>query len=290
MISPSSLRWDVREPYSRIARRLMVDEETVRRRLSKLREDGIIGRFVLFVNPRLVDHDAAYVYLEATGPCAAGVTKRLGLVDGIVSIVTLHGGGYLLDVYYQNEASLARQVTLAESVCGAKAVMSWKWSFIEYKGRMTKTDWEILGALRLSPRRKLPDIASGLEISLRTLNRRVNRMTEGHAFFLDLEFDISKISGLPCLLIVRNEDRLKKAHSDTVILSRLHELAYVDTTAPNYSVFAFHCENTPEMARISSWVERLDGVNEMRLGVIETRDYVHGWIDEEIQRRVASAH
>src|SRR5579871_786867 len=62
--SPGSFRWDVRVSYSSIARRLGVDEETVRRRLKLAQESGVVRGFQLIPNPHLFKMESAVVELE----------------------------------------------------------------------------------------------------------------------------------------------------------------------------------------------------------------------------------
>lgn len=287
IISPGSVRYDVREPYSKIARRLSVDEETIRRRLSRLRQEGVIGRFVLFPNPRVIDRESALVYFEPKGTTPIGLEiPRLRLLDGVVSLVTVHGAGMLLDIFYQSKGALARQIALVESICNAKAAMLWKVPFPQYPSSMTRTDWAIILALRKEPRRKLTDLASELGVSSRTVNRRVQRLSDGKAFMLDLEFNIARISGMPSLLLVHYEDPVRKREADKVILARLQRLAYVDTSAQSHSVFAFHCENVSELDGVSRLVKGVNGVKDFKLGIIESRIYSHEWLDEEIQSRL----
>lgn len=288
LISPGSIRWDVREPYSRIARRLAVDEETVRRRLTRLREDGIIGKFVLFLNPRLLDRENGVLYLESKEDASISqAIPKLRLVDGIVSLTSVHEGGLLVGTYHQGEASLARLVALTESMCNARTAMQWTAPYPSYSGRLTKTDWIILGGLLKDPRRKLSDLARDLGISTRTVNRRVKRLSEGNAMFLFLEFDLTKIVGLRYLLLVHGKDEELKREADRTILSRLPNLFYSETWAPNHSVFVFACDNILEAETISRWVKETKGVTQTRLGIIRGRVHNLDWVEEEIQRRIA---
>jgi DNA-binding Lrp family transcriptional regulator len=288
IISPESIRWDVREPYSRIAKRLAVDEETVRRRLARLREAGIIGNFVLFLNPRLLDRKNALLYSESKD--YASITQaisKLKLMDGIISLTSVHEAGLLVSIYYESESALARQVALIESICEAKTAMLWTAPYPQFAGDLTKPDWIILQALRKDPRRKLSDLASDLGISSRTINRRTKRLNDGNAMFLFLEFDLTKIEGLRYLLLVHCENKERKRETDKIILSRLQNLIYAETWAPNHSLFAFACENILEADSISGWVRKINGMSDMKLGILKSRIHNLDWIDEEIQRRIA---
>jgi DNA-binding Lrp family transcriptional regulator len=288
LISPGSIRWDVREPFSRIAKRLSVDEETVRRRLARLREAGVIGKYVLFLNPRLLDRKNAMVYLEPRH--YASITQaipKLKLVDGIATLTSLHAAGLLVSLYYQSENALARLVALIESICKAKAVMLWTAPYPQFGGNLTKTDWIILRELRKDPRERVSDLASALGISARTINRRTKRLNDGNAMFLFLEFDFTKIEGLRYLLIVYCEDKERKIEADKKIRARLPNLLYEKTWAPNNSMFVFACANILEAERISNCVGKINGVSEMKLGIIKSRIHNLDWVDEEIRRRIA---
>lgn len=289
LISPGSMRWDVREPYSNIARRLAIDEETVRRRIARMREVGVIGKYVLFLNPCLLDRKDAMVYLELRSYVSImQAIPKLKLVDGIISLTSLHVAGLLVGIYYQSESTLARQVALIESICRAKTAVLWTAPYPKFEGKLTKTDWIILQALRKDPKRKVSELASDLGISARTINRRTKRMNDGNAMFLFLEFDLNKVEGLRYLLIVHCEDKERKSYVDNAIRSHLPNLIYEETWAPNHSMFAFACANILEAERLSDWVKKINGVSTMKVGIIKNRIHNLEWIDEEIERRIAS--
>jgi len=289
LISPGSIRWDVREPYSRIAKRLAVDEETVRRRLARLRKAGVIGSYVLFLNPRILDRKNALFFLELKDyDSITQVIPKLKLMDGIISFTCVHEVGLLVSCFYQSETALSRQIALIESICGTKTAMIWTAPYPQFSGVLTKTDWIILQALRKGPRRKLSDLASDLGISSRTINRRLKRLNDGSVMLLFLEFDLSKVEGVRYLLITHCRDRKKKREADEIMLSRLPNLIYSETWAWNYSLFVFACENILEAESVSDWVGKINGMSNMKLGIIKNRIHNMDWIDEEIQRRIAS--
>jgi DNA-binding Lrp family transcriptional regulator len=284
--SPGSFRWDVRESYSRIAKRLGIDEDTIRQRLARLRQDGIIGKFVLLLNPHLLGRNCAAIYLELRDSRAKEqAISTLKLMDEIVSITSIHQEGLLLIIYYKEDISLTRHVNLIESVCGAKASMFWKIPFPRFDGEMSKTDWMIIEALRKDPRKKSSDLAFELGISSRTVNRRVTRLNNRNAFFLELDIDLKKAGGLPYLLLVHCHDEARKREVDSEIISGLQKLAYSDTAPTNHSVFSFACQNVSEADSILSWVKKVNGVSDLKAGILESRTFVEHWIDEEVHMR-----
>ena len=58
------IQWNVRESYSNIARKLGVDEETVRMRVNRARESGFLPELRMMVNPLLINCREANLDLE----------------------------------------------------------------------------------------------------------------------------------------------------------------------------------------------------------------------------------
>ncbi|HZW55343.1 MAG TPA: AsnC family transcriptional regulator [Nitrososphaerales archaeon] len=50
-------QWDIRQSYSRIARKLGVDEETIRRRIRRAEQVGLIKGGELILNPYLIGRE-----------------------------------------------------------------------------------------------------------------------------------------------------------------------------------------------------------------------------------------
>jgi len=254
-----------------------------------LREEGVIGRYVLILNPRLLDCEGAVLYLESRASASiARAIPKLKLIDGVIMLLSVHEAGLLLSIRYQSESALTRQVALIESICDAKATMRWTVPYPQFPGKLSRTDWIIIQALRNDPRRKLSDLARDLGISSRTIDRRTKRLSDGKAFVMQLEFDLSRIDGLRYLLLVHCEDRARKKEADETIQTDLRGVVYAETFAPNHSIFVFQCQNISEADNISSWAKGINGLSDMKLGIIKSLAYSFDWVDEEIQRRIAS--
>jgi DNA-binding Lrp family transcriptional regulator len=197
MESPESFRWNIRESYASIAKRLGVDEETVRKRVERVRQSGILQGWQLIINPHLIGRESASIELEVGSESAKNsAISQLKLTEGIISILSFHGRQLQVGFYYRNEKALARQISLMESICGCRGSMLWNVSFPPFRLKMSRTDWMILDALRKDPRTKLSDLAREVKVSTRTLNRRIERMIQGWAFFLHAAIDLKKLGGL----------------------------------------------------------------------------------------------
>lgn len=287
--SPGSLRWNVRESYSSIAKRLGVDEETVRKRVLKVRQSGVLQGWELVINPHLVGRESASIELSVQTASKESAISELRLVDGVVSILSFHGAGLQVGFYYRSEKGMGRQVRLMEAVCGCKGTMLWKVTFPSFDLEMRPTDWLILDALRRDPRTRLSELAGSLNLSTRTLSRRLDRMVAGYAFFLHASIDVKKLGGLACRLLLYCRDQEKKRAVDDAIIARFDKIEWLYTVSEEYSMFVMHCENTAEAEEMESWVKGQEGVDEVRVDVIEEQVTVQEWLGEEIETRSQQA-
>lgn len=287
--SPGSFRWDVRESHSSMAKKLGVDEETVAKRLAKMRASGFFLGYQLIVNPHLLEMEAESLELRVeNSPAKDTAISQLKLVEGVVRILPFHGPELQLFFYHRQSVEPVRQISLMESICGSRAEMRWAGIFPRCDLAMTRTDWSILGSLFANPRRRLWEMADEIGVTTRTLNRRMGRMVQGNAFFLDAILNLKKLSGFGCRLLVSCEDPRAKKSVDAKVLTKAGErLDWSNTGSSQYSMFAVHCENTSEAENISRWVRSLSGVKEVRMGIMEEQVNVNEWLREEIRARIA---
>ena len=287
MLSPASLQWNVRQSFHNIAKRLEVDEDTVRRRVERMRKAGFLRGWQIIVNPHLIGCEAASFDLEiAKSDAATRTVSDLKLVPGVVNILLFYGGRLRIMTYYRSEEALGRQIALMESICGSKHTMLWRPVFPPWDSKMSSTDWSIVATLLdENPRRKLSSIASDAGVSSRTLNRRITRMMGGYAFFLDADVDLSKLGGSAFALLVQYDDVSKKGQIDHRILERVGSMSWTNTTASMHSMFVTHCENVVDGERLYRWVGGLDGIGQTRMGIIQEKITVKDWLSEELESR-----
>ena len=189
LTSPSSFRWDVRESYARIAEKLGVDEETVRRRVKRARESGFLKGWQLVLNPHLVGRESAGVQIEVDNEQRKNaVISQIEQLDGIVIVIDFHGRGLRVIFYHEGQEDLSEKIRLISSICGRKEIVLWRGGFPPCSLKLKRTDWEIMKALRNNPRRSPSEVAEEVGVSTRTVKRRLTMMTECRAFYTCYQF------------------------------------------------------------------------------------------------------
>ncbi len=271
-----------------MAKTLHVDVETVRRRVSRMERLGAIEGWAIMPNPHLLEKECMVLYFETSDDSKKrDLTGILGHTEGITSVHSFHGGSLLVLLEYPKEIPAETQIAQMETLCGTQATMAWTMRFPPFGLTMTPTDWLILHSLRKEPRRRLSEIAQEVGISLRTLNRRMERLVEGDAFFLETLVNFQRIGRFSFTLLVSYAMQEKKRSLDDLVLRKLWRFCEGSDTSSSlrHSVFSLFSDNLTEAKQTYEWVKGLEGVSDARMGIHEGRRLLSSWIDNETEAR-----
>jgi len=289
--SPGSFQWNVSESYSSIARKLGVDDETVRRRLKLAKENGILQGFHLIPNPHLLNMESAALELEVgAGRKKSLVISQIELIEGVTLIVDFHGERLRTVIYYENDRSLSRKIQLIYSICGGSSERHWTERFPPCDLRTSLTDWSILKVMRKDARQNLSKVAKQIGVSTRTVKRRLTVMTQNNAFYLMPISAYQKSAVLACSFTVRCQDRSRKRFVDGKIKSSLVRMVFSNTSADEYSVFTVLCNNMSEAETTRETISGINGVESVVFGVVRKVIFVPEWLDEQVERRIRYPH
>ena len=283
--SPSSPQWNVRVTYSAIARRIEVDEETVRRRLKRAEATGAFPGWKLMPNPRLIGCEATSLDLDIEGgKSKANVIDEIKKVDGVVKILNFREPGLQITLYHEGADSLRGKVERIKSLSGSGKPTVWKLGFPRPDIRITTTDWQILGAMLGDARRSLEAVSQEIGASSRTVERRLGLMSEGRALYLQGTPVFGKHAGLSCVFLVSCPDSRKKKVVDEAVLSKARRIDLANTSSEQYSTFVMVYDNLSEADDALEWIGRLDGVERVKLGIMKELIVVQDWLRDVIER------
>jgi len=287
--SPSSLQWNVRESYSNIAKRIGVDEETVRRRLKRAEERGSLPGWRMMVNPHFLGCEAASIDLEVGDEekkdRAIAEVRR---VDGVVKILDFRGRGLQVTLYYPNADALKRKTELISSVCDSSEPTAWKLSFPDSDRRMTRIDWKILQEMLEDARKSLEGVSESVGVSIRTVERRLTSMRDGRVVYLQGTPNFRLFAGLSCVFLVFCPDAKRKSSVDKLVLSKVGRVELANTSSDQYSTFVNLFDNLSEADDTIKWIRGLDGVESVKMGIMKELIVVQDWLRDQIGERIAT--
>lgn len=286
--SPASYRWNARESFASMAKKLGVDEETIRKRVGRMRQAGVLQYWRLIPNPHLIGQEIAVIDLVLSD-VRRKVTaiSQMRFVEGVIRIFDYQGNRLGAILYHEGEEALRRRAQLIASICGCEKPAYWDLGFPPCGLRLRKVDWQIVTAIANEPRKMISEIAHDVKVSRRTVRRRIDLMTEGNAFFMLPTLDLKKITILPCNFMFFCPDQGKKRAVDALILSKREEsIFFAHTSAVGHSTISLACANITEAEEIHNWIRTLDGVEDVRMAIFREIIPVYEWLDDEIKRHL----
>jgi DNA-binding Lrp family transcriptional regulator len=130
------MQWNIRESYASIAKRVGVDEETVRKRITRQEKLGAIQGWRAVIHPNLIGCIDAYVDLEVSNADRKEESlSQLKLIDGIIVITSFEGKGIFVMFYSEPGQTLSRKVQL---ICSQHWIVIFHpvtWSFHQRTGK-----------------------------------------------------------------------------------------------------------------------------------------------------------
>jgi DNA-binding Lrp family transcriptional regulator len=290
--SPSSPQWNVRETYSSIARKVGVDEETVRRRLKRAEKLGSMPGWRMMLNPRLIGYEAASLDFEVNSDDEQKKDKTIAEIErinGVIKILDFRGRGLQITLYYQNDDDLKSKIGLIKSSSDSpKDPTVWKLGFPRTDIRMTTTDWRILDAILEDPRKSLEVVSKVLGLSVRTIERRMTAITESRAVYLQGIPNFRAHTGLSCVFLVFCPEEQHKKAVDEMILSKLRRIDLSNTSSKQYSTFVMVYDNLSEADEATKWMKSLDGVKSVKMGIMNELFVIQDWLRSEINQRIST--
>jgi len=284
--NPQSLQWNVRESYASIARRIGVDEETVRKSIKRAEKAGSIVRWRVTVAPNLIGCVDVYVDLEVGGSKEKeDAISRLKQLDGVISILDFEGRGLFMLFDSEPGEPLARKLNLISGICGDEEFTTWNSAVPPCDMKLSETDWRIIWAIRDEPRKNLSRIAWEAGVTVRTVNRRLNLLTEHRAIFLLGRPDFGRAPGVSANFLVRVTEAEKNASVSDKVGSKFRTIVFGMPVAPSLLFYNIAFENLTQANQAADWIRGLEGVKEARLGIMNGLTLVTDWIDGEIRKR-----
>ena len=280
-------RWNARKSYADVARKLGVDEETVRNRLRRMKESGHLLGWCLFPNPALLGRTAVSLLLEFEGPSSKeDAILRLKRVEGVTSIASNYGNSIEVMVFDDGEGASSREVEKVGVLAKVQRVPSMRLPRTSY--RMAPTDWRIVELMLRNAERKVSEVAAQLKISSRSVKRRLNGMMDSWAVFVVPIVDQRKSSGVSYRLIMETKDG-RRSEVDGLLSSKIENLRFKAADSENGLIFGFSGRNVEEGNKVIRWVKQVQGVKSARITIVEEVFHVLDWLEREIGKRGMSS-
>ncbi len=286
----------LRDSLATIAREVGVDEDTVRNRLRRFQDSGLIPCWRLYVNPRLWGAGQMGVWVD-TGPGRSNheVIEKLRPIPGILIVYACYDG-LVAFLEYDREWSIPRLAEVVRDATGARDAVAARVVFPECTTLLADRDWQLIRALRWNPWRSYAQLATDVGLSTRTTRARMSRIFAQRVLFAWPALNFRSLEGglLVHLGVGYSSDR--KAEIDGAVAVRLEPFLWhsIDLIPVGRSDDRACCYNliVPNVTvgqEALAWVRGLPGVHGARLHLNEDVYNFFDAYDERLGERLAGA-
>jgi len=283
------LQSDIRKSYRSIARKLRVDEVTVRNRIKRFQQSGFLKGWQLIVNPGLLGISFAQLWFDVRPPSAKDdLIRKLSLMHGVLAVSDSYGSSLALIMMYEGEISAKREFELIARMSNAESLVRANIPFPGCAIELTHTDWRIIKALQTDPRESYSVISREVGMSQKTVKRRLQRMIEERALFVIPSWNPKVLDGaIIADLVVFYANPGSKTDLDKKIVSRFASLL-VSTRLSDieHGFFNFIIRNLSQAKEILTWVNEQPGVGNAFIELVQDRIEVYESFNEPVDKKL----
>jgi DNA-binding Lrp family transcriptional regulator len=279
----SPAMWNERKKYVDIAKKLGIDEETVRNRIKFLKESGFLLGWRVTPNPSLLGRRASFLLIETEDK--EDIIPKVKGRTGVITIISIYSNYLLLNLFDDEERSSASEIS---NIPGIKTspFNTPEMSLPQSNFRMTITDWKIVGLLLRDAERNVNDVAKELHISSRTVKRRLGAMLGASAIFIMPIVNLKKNTGIPYSLMIQSEESMKD-ELEREVSTRIPNLIFKASFPKGGSIFGFTGSNIAEGNELLKWAKKHRGVKSARIYISEEVLHVYDWLEREVKHRIS---
>lgn len=282
-----------RKSFGAIARTLSVDRDTVRNRIRRLHTTGFIRGWHTFVNPRLFGGGMLAIWFDVDPAVKDDLVEKFRLLPGTMIIDRFYGTFLALVLRYYDEWSGRKHIDLVRELADVDRLSVMRVPLPECHTTVSRTDWAILRSLATNPRKHLTTIAKDVNLSSRTVRRKLERLTRGAVLFALPVLDPKAVQGgMIANLVVtygaKHEQDLDQRIATTLDRHLWHvfKLMPFEPDDTGCCSFDLAIQNAARAHEIHQWARGLPGVLEARVELFEDIDTLSGIFDAEIEDRI----
>jgi len=290
LTDPASDRTAIRESYTGLANRIGANKETVRVAVKRATKSRLVEKWRMLLNPNILEQEFAGIQLEisASEKQKPNVIFKIELIEGVSIIFDYLGRSLRIVFYYDSEQSAQRKLRLIAAICGCEmSNLTW-WRVIAPRCtlKLRRTDWLVLKLMSKDPRRPSSEIARELDISTRSVNRRIKKMTESNVMYLIPVRNIKNSLGVLCSYLIKCTEKTK-GEIDRMVQSRYgRRIDFALQNAKGISLLTLLFDNISEAEEFKQDLEKMDGVDQVSMNLLKEFIFVDSWLDEVLLKHV----
>jgi DNA-binding Lrp family transcriptional regulator len=279
-----------RGSFRSMSRKLRVSDGVVAKRMERLVRSGFIKGFPLLLNTDLLGLKVGALLLDVKASTPRKeLAEKLSLVEGLFVVQTHLFGSVGISFYYRDDESFEKKAELISTVAGALGAKLARVPFPKSTVSLSKSDWMILSRLQRNVDMSCGEISEELQMSTRTVRRRMVRMTKGGVIFTIASMDVTAIrEGVMADLIIEYDSPRARAQVDKMLFELLDPYYYFTGLWEGFSSFAIILPSISKSREILETVRIAEGIKSANVELVEDRFEFYDYLHEAVDRKLAS--
>ncbi len=267
--------------YRELARKIGFSAGTVRNRINGMYSSGVLIGSSVYPNPNFLGLKAGAFAIESSPLLSkSDVVDGIRSVDGVYFIQNFHGTYLGIAFVYQDEESLASKLASFRKATGAEEGMFSRVFYPPCRDTLTVPEWKLIASLSRGHFQSYEKLARELNISVRTLKRRLSRITAVGAILSVPNMDYTAISGgVPADLIVSFADSKARSEIESRIIEVVKEYTIYAGVWESFGMYSMILPKVVTATLLANKVRRTPGVKMARVEIV----------DEHFDRSIAMA-
>ena len=216
---------DCRTPYREIAKSLGMSATAIKSRVDELVAAGVITDFIVEFTPAMIGSEAMMLWLKTDGREDSNkFISEIATIRGVMQIVPIHGGDYLVFAEYTSSLDLA---TLTEAFESNPHVNSTEiHTLLIQRGKKTNLSnlqIRVLKALLKDARTSISNIAKDTGLTVRLVRRTLRELKECEAIRFSLRWRLNVGERVTFLLKLKWDPKQTSRNEIIDVLSKKYE-------------------------------------------------------------------
>jgi DNA-binding Lrp family transcriptional regulator len=191
-------------------------------------------------------------------------------------------------LYYRNSNDLENiieRISLIEHVSNVHTGIPW--SRLSTDVKISLLEWKIISSLNHNARKRNHEIAKELEVSPKTIKRKLDRLVRNKVLFFTVDVDLSKSKDhIIYVLSVELETGVKRKKIHNEIKNKFCTIwATVGPVQPAI-VFFMYARSLSEIGNVVEEVKRIAGLKTVNISIYTSYHKFPEWYDKQIEKTI----
>jgi DNA-binding Lrp family transcriptional regulator len=255
-----------------VARKLKVDDVTVRNRFKRFQDQGFLSGWRLLPNPTLFGYRMMNVLVDTQPKSPKNfMMERLKLIPGIVVLLDYQGDSLGIVLFYESDQSLSQTIELISKITSAEKITQFRAILpIGQANRFTDADWAIIRNMEHDAWKSHVEVAKELGYTARTVKNRLERLERQNALVIPPALDIASIDRMIGLVLYYSyTSRRMKQTVDRTLLSHFDgSYLWARLTDPEGAYLILLAPTMASVKQYQEWTRQQPGVAGARAEII----------------------